>query len=85
MEGTVGFQEDYSVLKDFTEKILYCNAGKRMRTILTKNQIVEKNILTALGFEIFSSLCSVQGSEELICAGAESKKVAERKKKKVKD
>lgn len=43
--------EDYGTLKDFTEKVLYCDAKERLRTVLGKDQTLERKILIELGFE----------------------------------
>jgi len=51
--------EDYSILKDFTEKVLYHDARERMRTTVSKDQALERRILVELGFEEYSHLYMV--------------------------
>jgi len=48
--------DSYSTLKDFTEKILYLHAQEKMRIIIGKDQLVERKILTELGFKEYSHL-----------------------------
>ena len=48
--------DSYETLKDFAEKILYLHAQEKMRIIIGKDQVVERKILTELGFKEYSHL-----------------------------
>lgn len=52
-------EKDWSMLKDFVEKILGYHASEKMRTIISKDQTAEKNVLAELGFKEYSHLYAV--------------------------
>jgi hypothetical protein len=51
--------EEHKLLKDFTEKILYHHAATKMRTIISKDQVREENVLTEMGFKKYSHLHAI--------------------------
>ena len=51
--------EEHRLLKDFIEKILYHHAATKMRTIISKDQVREENVLTEMGFKKYSHLHAI--------------------------